>query len=159
MFCFYFSSDKMSDVIELKLDTNSIMENLYADMSQAKLVNGGMAMATSVLNSGIATNGGSGYNTRNSCWESGSSSSATSSGSATGSHFDFSNDIMSDIMSDFGVSDVGIGNDWPDIKNITAWKNTFTDENDLCLSIINGPPKIYPIPPHNCHLFLGDLKI
>ena len=110
----------MSDVIELKLDTNSIMENLYADMSQAKLVNGGMAMTTSVLNSGIATNGGSGYNTRNSCWESGSSSSATSSGSATGSHFDFSNDIMSDIMSDFGVSDVGIGNDWPDIKNITA---------------------------------------
>merc|ERR1719295_2155281 len=20
--------------------------------------------------------------------------------------------------------------------------------------LFNGPPKIYPIPPHNCHLFL-----
>ena len=49
---------------------NSIMENLYADISQAKMelaaANGSCISSTP-------------YNTRNSCWESGSSSSATSS--------------------------------------------------------------------------------
>lgn len=74
-------------------DANSIMENLYADISQAK-----MEQSTP-------------YNTRNNCWESGSSSSATSSGS----HFEFS-DLS---LSDFGMSET-IGSDWPDIKSITT---------------------------------------
>ena len=76
----------------------SLMENLYADISQAKT-----AAASSTP-----------YNTRNSCWESGSSSSATSSGG--GSHFEFS-DLS---LSDFGMSEAISSVDWPDIKSITT---------------------------------------
>ena len=89
-----------------KMDTNAIMENLYADITQAKMAGeaaGGHASAPHP------------YNTRNACWESGSSSSATSSGS----HFEFSNADISDIMSDFGMSET-IGNDWPDLPSITT---------------------------------------